>query len=149
VRDLATYQQLPERFLAKLFTRLKKAKLVKGMEGIAGGFVLARPADQIRVVDVLDAVDPGRIVFACAEIRRNCILFDGKPSPASISGMCQIHALMRDAERSLREVLGSKTIAALVREVDRKLSRDFVHKSEIWFNQRLDDRTAKRTADPS
>ena len=25
VRDLATYQQIPERFLAKIFTRLKKA----------------------------------------------------------------------------------------------------------------------------
>jgi Rrf2 family protein len=147
VRDLATFQQLPERFLAKLFTRLKKAKLVKGIEGIAGGFILARPANQIRVSDVLEAVDPNRIVFVCAEIRRNCILFEGKPSASSTSGMCQIHTVMRDAERSMREVLGAKTIAALVREVDKKVARDFVHKSEIWFNRRLAERTAKRSTE--
>ena len=66
VADLATYQHLPERFLAKVFARLKQAGLVTGIEGVAGGFVLARPADRIRVLDVLDAVDPGLQVFACA-----------------------------------------------------------------------------------
>ena len=34
VRDLAPFQELPERFLSKLFTRLKKAGLVLGVEGI-------------------------------------------------------------------------------------------------------------------
>ena len=53
VRDLATYQKIPERFLAKVFTRLKKAKLVVGTEGISCGFVLARPAENIRVLEVL------------------------------------------------------------------------------------------------
>ena len=57
VRDLATYQQIPERFLAKIFTRLKKARIVEGIEGIAGGFALARPAGEIRVMDVLAAVE--------------------------------------------------------------------------------------------
>ena len=77
VLDLATYQQLPERFLAKVFSRLKQAGLVTGIEGVAGGFVLARPADRIRVLDVLDAVDPDRHVFACAEIRDRFVLFEG------------------------------------------------------------------------
>ena len=39
VSDLATYQGIPERFLAKLFTRLKHARLVKATEGITGGFL--------------------------------------------------------------------------------------------------------------
>ncbi len=42
-RDLARFQELPERFLAKLFTRLKKAGLIVGKEGVQGGYVLARP----------------------------------------------------------------------------------------------------------
>ncbi|MBI5443943.1 MAG: Rrf2 family transcriptional regulator, partial [Deltaproteobacteria bacterium] len=45
VRDLARFQNLPEKFLAKLFTRLKRAGLVNGMEGIRGGFTLARPPE--------------------------------------------------------------------------------------------------------
>jgi len=46
VRDLARFQQLPGRFLAKLFTRLEGAGIVDGIEGIGGGFSLARPPGQ-------------------------------------------------------------------------------------------------------
>jgi Rrf2 family protein len=74
VSDLASYQRIPERFLAKIFTRLKTAKLVKGTEGISGGFILAKSAETIHVMEVLSAVDPGRVLFACAEIRQNCTL---------------------------------------------------------------------------
>ncbi len=42
VVDLARFQQIPERYLAKVFTRMKDAQLVVGTEGIAGGFPLAR-----------------------------------------------------------------------------------------------------------
>ena len=86
ISDLASYQSIPERFLAKIFTRLKKAKLVKGTEGISGGFVLARPAENIRVMEVLSAVDPGRVLFACAEIRQNCTLFGETPPGWAVSG---------------------------------------------------------------
>ena len=50
VGDLASFQKLPERFLAKLFTRLKKAVLVKSTEGVKGGYVLARPPEEVRVM---------------------------------------------------------------------------------------------------
>ncbi len=81
VVDLARFQRIPERFLAKVFTRMKDATLVVGTEGIAGGFALARPAEDIRVLEVLDAVDPDRELFCCAEIRRNCALFgERRPS---------------------------------------------------------------------
>jgi Rrf2 family protein len=56
VRDLARFQDLPERFLAKVFSRLEKAGLVQGIEGISGGFVLARPPGRVTVREVLEAV---------------------------------------------------------------------------------------------
>ena len=90
VVDLARFQQIPERYLAKVFTRMKDAQLVVGTKGIADGFTLARAAEEIRVVEVLDAVDPDRKLFACAEIRRNCTLFErrrpsGPPREAAAS----------------------------------------------------------------
>ncbi|MCX6373592.1 MAG: Rrf2 family transcriptional regulator [Actinobacteria bacterium] len=42
VVDLARFQQIPERYLAKVFTRMKDAQLVVETEGIAGGFALTR-----------------------------------------------------------------------------------------------------------
>ena len=38
VHDLARFQELPEQFLAKLFTRLEHAGIVVGTEGVGGGF---------------------------------------------------------------------------------------------------------------
>lgn len=140
VRDLATYQEIPERFLAKVFTRLKRANLVESIEGISGGFVLARPADEIRIMEVLAAVDPDRSLFACAEIRSQCALFDGAAPRWATAGTCRIHAFMLDAERVLQDYLGSKTLADLVCEFERKAPKAFTRETGAWFQQRKQSR---------
>jgi Rrf2 family protein len=144
VVDLAHFQRIPERFLAKVFTRMKDATLVVGSEGIAGGFALARPAEHIRVLEVLDAVDPGRKLFSCAEIRRNCALF-GDASPAwATAGRCRIDFFMTEAERTLRDFLASKTLADLVCEFNCKAPLEFAAQSSGWFQQRRAGRTSRR-----
>ena len=142
IRDLAAYQELPERFLAKVFQRLKAAGIVTGTEGILGGFTLARPANQIPVLQVLEAVDPDRSLFACAEIRRNCALFDQGPPEWAVSGSCRIHAFMEEAERQLKGVLGAKTIADLVCELGCKMPPTFSAQTDQWFQNR---RRTRRT----
>jgi Rrf2 family protein len=144
ISDLANYQRIPERFLAKIFTRLKKAKLVKGTEGITGGFILAKPAENIHVMEVLKAVDPGRVLFACAEIRQNCTLFGKAPPGWAISGPCRIHAFMEEAERKLQSFLASKTLADLVCEYARKAPKAFATETEDWFRERKKGRAAHR-----
>ena len=144
VVDLARFQQLPERYLAKVFTRMKDARLVVGIEGIAGGFSLARPAEDIRVVEVLDAVDPDRKLFACAEIRRNCALFAETPPEWATAGSCRIDLFMTEAERTLRDFLASKTIADLVCEFDCKAPPEFAAESGGWFQERRAGRTSRR-----
>ncbi len=145
VRDLARYQQLPERFLAKVFARLKAAQIVVGTEGISGGFALAKPADQIPVLQVLEAVDPERALFACAEIRENCALFDERPPEWAIKGPCRIHAFMAEAERKLKEVLASKTIADLQCELQCKTPKTFANETTQWFQAQ---RRARRSVQP-
>lgn len=145
VRDLARFQDLPERFLAKIFTRLVKAGLVEATEGVQGGFVLARPAARIAVRDALEAVDPDRTLFECAEIRRHCALFGAEPPAWSVSGMCRIHLFMKEAEGALRGFLASKTLADLGREFERKAPEPFLREAEAWFQKRRIGRTAART----
>ena len=146
VVDLARFQQIPERYLAKVFTRMKDARLVVGTEGVAGGFALARPAEDIRVVEVLDAVDPDRKLFACAEIRRNCALFGETPPEWATAGSCRIDLFMTEAERALRDFLASKTLAELVCEFSCKAPPDFVAESSGWFRQRRAGRRSRREA---
>jgi Rrf2 family protein len=148
VRDLAKFQELPERFLAKIFTRLQKAGLVTAIEGVRGGYRLARAPDRITVRDVLEAADPNRALFECAEIRRHCALF-GKEAPAwSVTGMCRIHLFMKDAEEALQKTLASKTLADLNREFGKKVPKQFVRNAESWFLVRRIGRTATKRSQP-
>jgi len=142
VRDLARFQKLPERFLAKLFTRLKKAGIVNGIEGIRGGFALAHPPELISVMDVLAAIDPKRSLFECAEIRRNCELFGSEPPTWSVAGRCRIHLVMQEAEDALRSILTSKSLADLGHEFGRKAPDQFIRDAESWFQQRRGERTS-------
>lgn len=140
VRDLARFQGLPERFLAKLFVRLQKAGLVQAAEGVAGGYMLARAPEQISVLDVLTAVDPGRVLFACSEIRRNCTLFDGKPPTWSTAGMCGIHRFMREAEQELRNNLAATSLEELNRGFREIAPKNFIAASALWFESSKQNR---------
>jgi len=144
INDLASYQGIPERFLAKIFTRLQKANLVKGSEGISGGFVLARAPESIHVLDVLKAVDPRRSLFSCGEIRKNCVLYPASPPRWAVAGPCRIHAFMEEAERKLHGFLASKNLSDLVSEYSCKAPKAFVVETETWFLTRKKDRTAGR-----
>jgi Rrf2 family protein len=57
VRVIGERQRIPERFLEQIFQRLRKAELVRGKRGPGGGYVLARPASEITLRDILEAVE--------------------------------------------------------------------------------------------
>lgn len=55
--DIARRQDISLPYLEQLFVKLRRADLVESVRGPGGGYRLARPAAEIRVVDVLAAVD--------------------------------------------------------------------------------------------
>jgi Rrf2 family iron-sulfur cluster assembly transcriptional regulator len=55
--DIAQRQKISLPYLEQLFVKLRRGKLVQSVRGPGGGYRLARPASEIRVVDVLAAVD--------------------------------------------------------------------------------------------
>lgn len=55
--DIAHRQNISLPYLEQLFVKLRRADLVSSVRGPGGGYRLARPAHDIRVVDVLAAVD--------------------------------------------------------------------------------------------
>jgi len=54
---IAGRQELPLAYLEQLFVKLRKAGLVKSSRGSAGGYVLAHKAEDIRIFDIVAAVD--------------------------------------------------------------------------------------------
>ncbi|MFY9209900.1 MAG: Rrf2 family transcriptional regulator [Aestuariivita sp.] len=55
--DIASRQQISLPYLEQLFVKLRRAELVMSVRGPGGGYRLSRPPSEIRVVDVLSAVD--------------------------------------------------------------------------------------------
>ena len=96
------------------------------------------------MLEVLDAVDPDRTLFACAEIRRNCALFGEAPPAWATAGSCRIDLFMTEAERTLRDLLAAKTVADLVCELNCKAPPEFAAESGGWFRERRAGRTSRR-----
>jgi Rrf2 family iron-sulfur cluster assembly transcriptional regulator len=55
--DVSRRQNISLPYLEQLFVRLRRAGLVESVRGPGGGYRLARPASEIRVSEVLEAVD--------------------------------------------------------------------------------------------
>ena len=55
--DIAQRQKISLPYLEQLFVKLRRAELVTSVRGPGGGYRLGRPAAEIRVADVLAAVD--------------------------------------------------------------------------------------------
>jgi Rrf2 family protein len=57
VKDIADRQGIPPRFLEQIFQDLKRAGIVGSKRGPQGGYVLARPAEQISVGEVVQVIE--------------------------------------------------------------------------------------------
>ncbi|MBK6580997.1 MAG: Rrf2 family transcriptional regulator [Sandaracinaceae bacterium] len=57
IKDIASRQAIPPRFLEQIFQDLKRAGLVTSKRGPRGGYALAQPAGDIRVGDIVRALE--------------------------------------------------------------------------------------------
>src|SRR5262249_31096207 len=126
IDDLAELQGLPAEHLQRLFDKLRQAEIVGVVEGSGGGFVLARAPESISFLDVIIAIDGRRPLFECSNIRLRCTLFGRKAPSWAAKGVCTIHAVMLEAEASMRAVFASRTLADVASRVAAKMPQTFV-----------------------
>jgi len=103
VRWIAERMSIPVRFLPHVMADLNRAGLVLGAPGRRGGYRLARPASEIDVLQVVDAVEPD------GDVRR-CVLRGG---PCTPEGRCAVHDLFNGASDAVRTALSSQSLRDL------------------------------------
>lgn len=104
VQRLAEEQDLPRKFLEAILGELRRASLVTSRMGARGGYVLARPAAQISVGEVIRAVDG-----PLAEVRGE------RPQATSYDGAAaHLRTLWVAVRASVRTVLDATTLADVV-----------------------------------
>ena len=60
IADIAGRQKIPQKFLELILASLKQGGFVESRRGAEGGYLLARPADAIKVGELLRFVEAGR-----------------------------------------------------------------------------------------
>jgi Rrf2 family protein len=102
---IAKAQDVPPRFLAKIFQALAKAGIVKSHRGAKGGFSLAKPSAEITIKDVIEAVE--------GPIHLNvCLIGDGECERGKL---CAMHPIWEDAQEKMVNVLARSNFADLVK----------------------------------
>jgi Rrf2 family transcriptional regulator, iron-sulfur cluster assembly transcription factor len=111
VREVAAAAAVPHQSLAKLLHSLRKRGLVRSTKGPGGGYQLARPADDMRVLEVIEAVD-GRI-----DLGKSCVLgLDRCSDHAS----CALHEVWKAFRESYYTTIANMTLLDAANSLKRK-----------------------------
>lgn len=141
-RDLAELQGVPPTLLAKIMMRLQKAEIVVSSGGFDGGYRLRRLPQDISVLEVVDAIEDGRRLFECREVRRRCAVFGGSAPEWAVRGTCGIHGVMLRAERAMRLELARTSLLDIANGV--RAPAAFEQQVAGWIGGRSASRAARR-----
>jgi Rrf2 family protein len=102
-REIARVRGIPEQFLGKIAQRLARAGVLRIHQGARGGYQLAIPANELTLLQVVEAAEGSLVLNTCVMNARVC----------SRTGVCAAHRVWSEARRQLRATLGGVTFAEL------------------------------------
>jgi Rrf2 family protein len=111
---LAEYYDLPPAYLAKQLQTLVRAGVLAASTGPRGGFRLARPAAEITLLHIVEAVDGTSAPYECREIRQRG---RGALPAEQCQRTCVLAARMAQAHEAWRASLAGVTLAGILGEL--------------------------------
>ncbi|MEE9614246.1 MAG: Rrf2 family transcriptional regulator [Thermodesulfobacteriota bacterium] len=109
IEEIARAQDTPKAYLAKIFQALTKKGFLKSFRGPDGGFMLTRPAAEVSVLDIIEAME-GPVHL------NECLIHKGY---CARDTFCPIHDVWHEAQKRLMDFLASCSFADLA-EAGRK-----------------------------
>jgi len=106
-KELSTALNIPNPSAVKILGDLASAGIIETREGSRGGVRLAKPAQQITLLDVFTAMETGKPMFRQDHQLR---VTGKKPTRAHQS----VYAVLTDAEEGMKSRLAKTTIADLM-----------------------------------
>jgi Rrf2 family protein len=107
-REIAETYAVPLELLAKVLQRLVRQRLLASVQGTRGGYKLNRPAAQITVADVIQAIDGPLNVTACSPNNHSCEQFDN----------CGIRDPLWKIKERIVEALATVTVAEMAADAE-------------------------------
>jgi Rrf2 family protein len=124
--DIAARTAIPAKYLEQILMRLRTARVVRGKRGVHGGYMLARPPEQLTVGEVVRAMDGPLAPSLCASRTQHA------PCPAyrcPSEDACVLRGLWSQVRDAISNVLDHTTFQDLVdrQREERDLRRAMYH----------------------
>ncbi len=103
VADVAKRQNIPAFYLAKIVPHLARAGLVRTSLGASGGIALAAPADQISLLQIIEAIDGPFALNRCSV----------EPSECEHHATCSACAVWCHAQSEVNRILAETRVSDL------------------------------------
>lgn len=107
--SIAERQHISMSYLEQLIPKLRRAGIVNSIRGAQGGYVLAKPASEISVGDILRALEGDLHPVDCAEV-------NGSGASCTSSGMCVTKHVWKKISDSINQAVDSLMLSDLVEE---------------------------------
>jgi Rrf2 family transcriptional regulator, iron-sulfur cluster assembly transcription factor len=117
VKVISEKEGLPARYIEQIFQKFKKAGIIKSARGPFGGYYLARKPEEVRVGDVIRAVDGKEIQLVfCTGVKK------GSQEICERYGLCVSRDVWEEASRRLMDYFDSVTIDHLCMETKKRMT---------------------------
>ncbi|MBL3824213.1 MULTISPECIES: Fe-S cluster assembly transcriptional regulator IscR [Marinobacter] len=132
--DISARQEISLSYLEQLFSRLRRQKLVVSIRGPGGGYRLSRPAAELYIAEVVDAVSESLDTTRC-----------GNKGDCQNGEKCLTHHLWSDLSDQIHQFLSEISLGDLMRKheirqvADRQNRRQSDNGSETINTERLSD----------
>ena len=113
LRDISLRQGISLDYLEQIFSKLRKNEIVQSVRGTQGGYILNKKAREIKLTNILNAVDEKVKTVQCKkELKKGC---NGKATK------CLTHNLWDELETHINNFFDKKSSEDLVQDnLDRR-----------------------------
>lgn len=122
IKELSATLGVSESYLSKIMSKLRQDGIVRAVPGVNGGYELARPAEQITFLDVIQVIEGRQNLFECSNSssqQHRLLAGAGAASreqECPKKSGCLVEKVMDGAEQHLYQYLREHTIQSVLDE---------------------------------
>jgi Rrf2 family protein len=114
LKDIARAEEISEKYLSQIIIPLKAKGLVNTFRGAHGGYMLSRPASEIRLKEIIEPLEGDLSLVDCVK----------NPEVCDRSTACVTRDVWNDMSSLLSEFLDSFTLEDLIQKYKKKQKKN-------------------------
>ena len=113
IKEISEREKISLHYLEQLFVKLRRGGIVNSVRGPGGGYLLARPAAEIRIDQIIDTVEEALMPLSCMNADGSCDC-----------GMeCTTQSVWQGLGNQIRNFLASMSLEDLTNDGRQQLNR--------------------------